>query len=152
MLPFCRWTKVGSVEHEAYIPSLLRLFNNKRVVSANERRTARAPGRSRTLLAPRDACATQSTHSLVGAKLEVIGGLRLAGHVQQHFTDLSLDCRSDNGWLAGLNGSVAPQGPRHRPRAGQTVDQVNDQAPLLGSGPTAILGARRPFSSDGLLH
>ena len=55
-------------------------------------------------------------------------------------------------WLAGLNGSVPPQGPRHRPRAGQTVDQVNDQAPLLGSGPTAILGARRPFSSDGLLH
>ena len=65
---------------------------------------------------------------------------------------ICLRWRLANVWLAGLNGSVPPQGPRHRPRAGQTVDQVNDQAPLLGSGPTAILGARRPFSSDGLLH
>ena len=48
-------------------------------------------------------------------------------------------------WLVGLNGSVAPQGPLHRPRAGQAAGQVNGQAPLLCSGPTAPLGARAPF-------
>ena len=47
-------------------------------------------------------------HFLIGAKLEVSGGLQLAGHVQQYFTDLSMAGGATNRWWAGFNGSAAP--------------------------------------------